>query len=1468
MKSNSFEKKSREKVKVAKKNNKSLAIIAVEARGVSTLAIKQFLKQLPDLENACLLINTQLNDKSRRELVETVEKITGIEVEGSRSRKKYLSGSISILTDNSSLKLSVSNSTNGKKKLVKTSGQLEFLKSCQSRSKNFIGVILKGTNDLDEMNVAPFFKNGSKLIIQDTVFKKNDGLKLNKKVKQEIIVPINKIGVHINECLVRAYAKSRVKKTSKKRKPGTLPENYFDILEHTILPFIVSKPDGTLLEINKAACELFGYSKSEFVKKKRNDIILINDDLRLKLKEREESGFVKGELIGIKKDGTRFPLEFTSKFFSDKNGEVNVCNTLSDISEQRNSELNRNLLMSNTEESFILIDEELKIISYNTKVEKLYANLLGLNIKIGDSILDYSMPNRKSILLENCLASLKGNGRQTEFKVDQKNGKFNYFQIKFSPAKNKENKIIGVVLTGMDVTEIHNAKEILLANERRFKAIVENGGESIIILNKKAVPIFVSQGVDLAFGKALHPEPNYTIFKMIYAEDLNYVKTKFSESLASPSKPIYGIKYRVKNIEGKLVWIESTFTNFCDDPAVGGVVNNFKDITDAVNLENKKNELSDELKKRNSFIESVLYNLPIGIVVNNIKNKEVTFVNRQFREIFGLDVAEIAIEDIPGNRNLKSEHGSNEILSRIDSMLDYPVDGIVKWDKLEVATKNGKQRFVNVKSMTLEGQGLLISTILDVTRESQQAGEIQLAKANYESLINGTSDLIWSIDSSMNVITANKAYKESIRQYINREPKAGDSVLIDDFGPELVSKWRNYYSRALNGESFLIDEQIYSPVAKRINYARISFNPIYNSDNSLFGVACFSKDVTEDILNLFELQKAKTDLVNIMNSSIDFICTIDGDMNFVKLSASMEEMLGLGSDKLEGINILNFIIQDDHQKTIQVAEEIIKSLEITNFENNVINKEGRVVPVVWSARWDDEDHLVYCVGRDVTADKFKEKALVESENKYKKLFENNPSPMFIWDFTSLQILDANEEALSKYGYTREDFLSLSLRELRPIEDVPMIEAITKSKEIYISTNKSVWRHKKKNGEIMFLEISSHLIEDNDRTYTLALLNDVTEKLKIEEQLKLMESVVVNASDSVVITEADPFDENGHRIIYVNEAFTKMTGYTSEEVVGKTPKLLQGPKSDKLALLGLSKALKRWESYTITMINYKKNGEEFWIELSVTPVANEKGWYTHWIAIERDVTERKNSEIRLEQLNEQLQKHSQELAISNQELEQFAYIASHDLQEPLRMVSSFLTQLENRYNELLDARGKKYIHFAVDGASRMRQIILDLLEYSKVGRGVDELEIVNFNQIIEDVKFFFRQQIDELNGQIEADDLPELKTRRSAIHQVFQNLIGNALKYSRTNVLPQISISIIDLPNVWRFSVKDNGIGINKVYFDKIFVIFQRLHGKGEYSGTGVGLAVAKKIIEQLGGSIWVESEEGFGSTFYFTIPKN
>ncbi|WP_026966880.1 PAS domain-containing protein [Algoriphagus terrigena] len=265
--------------------------------------------------------------------------------------------------------------------------------------------------------------------------------------------------------------------------------------------------------------------------------------------------------------------------------------------------------------------------------------------------------------------------------------------------------------------------------------------------------------------------------------------------------------------------------------------------------------------------------------------------------------------------------------------------------------------------------------------------------------------------------------------------------------------------------------------------------------------------------------------------------------------------------------------------------------------------------------------------------------------------------------------------------------------------------------------------------------------------------------------------------------------------------------------------------------------------------------------------NPEGQSIRIIGALSDITDRKEFENSLQRLNTNLERQTKELAVSNAELEQFAYVASHDLQEPLRMVSSFLSQLDRKYRGQMDEKAQSYIHFAVDGATRMRQIILDLLEYSRVGKVGKVLEEVNLEEVIFEVSQLQSQLIIEKGAKIEFGGHATVTSFRSPILQLFQNLISNALKYGKEDVPPVISIACREEKDHWLISVKDNGIGIRQEYFEKIFVIFQRLHAKDAYTGTGLGLAIVKKIIETLGGRIWLESVFGEGTTFYFTIAK-
>lgn len=243
----------------------------------------------------------------------------------------------------------------------------------------------------------------------------------------------------------------------------------------------------------------------------------------------------------------------------------------------------------------------------------------------------------------------------------------------------------------------------------------------------------------------------------------------------------------------------------------------------------------------------------------------------------------------------------------------------------------------------------------------------------------------------------------------------------------------------------------------------------------------------------------------------------------------------------------------------------------------------------------------------------------------------------------------------------------------------------------------------------------------------------------------------------------------------------------------------------------------------------------------------------------DVTERRSTENQLQQAN-------QELARSNADLERFAYVASHDLQEPLRMEAMYTELLGERYQGRLDEKAERYIAYAMDGARRMRQLIDDLLLYSRVQSEAKPAASTDLNEVVSDAIELLAGRIEATGAEVERDELPTVTADAAQLRQVLTNLIGNAIKYVSAGTTPRVRIEAERGQGEWVISVADNGIGVAPAHHARIFEIFQRLHGREEYPGTGIGLAIVKRVIERHGGRVWLASELGSGSTFYFSLP--
>jgi PAS domain S-box-containing protein len=634
-----------------------------------------------------------------------------------------------------------------------------------------------------------------------------------------------------------------------------------------------------------------------------------------------------------------------------------------------------------------------------------------------------------------------------------------------------------------------------------------------------------------------------------------------------------------------------------------------------------------------------------------------------------------------------------------------------------------------------------------------------------------------------------------------------------------------------------------------------------------------ARDVTERKRIEEEVSKSEARYRSLIETASAGVAIIDLKGEVVLVNEALCNMVGYSREELIGMNFVDFLHSDDAPRLLELFVEGLTGQDKNPIlEFRIIHGDGRILWLHSSPTalvQGNETIGFSAIIHDITERVQMEKALRQSEERFRNVLDNSLDMIYSMNLQTGKYEYVSPASKKVLGYSPEDFISIATEKLVSLVhpddagnlEQNIIDLITEGKTRTLSIEYRV-NHK----ELGYRWVSDNrsLVYDEGHmpVAVVGSLRDITERKLVEETLRLSEErfryVLDNSLDMIY-----SLNLYTGKYEYVSPASRKMLGYSPEEFIGGGLGVARATiHPDDIQRLDENfTELINSKGNTTPRIQYRVKHKELgyrWVSDSRSVVYDNGHTPVAVVGSMRDITERKEAEEKLNQI-------MAELARSNTELEQFAYVASHDLQEPLRMVAAYTQLLARRYKGKLDADADEFIGYAVDGATRMQQLINGLLDYSRVGTrgkpfGSTDCEAV-FNNAVANL----RAAIKETDAVVIHDHLPTVLADSTQMVQLFQNLLGNSIKF-HSDKPPEIHVRAQRNGSEWIFSVRDNGIGIDPKYFERIFIIFQRLHSRGEYPGTGIGLAICKKIVERHKGRIWVESELGKGATFYFTIP--
>lgn len=891
---------------------------------------------------------------------------------------------------------------------------------------------------------------------------------------------------------------------------------------------------------------------------------------------------------------------------------------------------------------------------------------------------------------------------------------------------------------------------------------------------------------------------------------------------------------------------------------------------------------SKELSNSNASLRSIIVGSKDSILYFN-RDKELTLFN------------DAAFDYFKNHFDVELKRGLNLLKSNLDQDANRIMDCVsraLKGEHIEIekslvdqTNEDQKHYSINHRPVTADDGTIMgvLSVAKDISALKNKEKDLRENESFLQAVLNATPYRYTVYNKKNELLFFNEEAEEAHIEILNVQLKKGANLENLYQGTQIDSEIRPEVEKIFNGEKVPPRSKVLADGA----HIDLEIFPIHNSKGEVIAALHSVVDVTERRAKDGQLLSRKAMLDAVINSSQESIYAIDRDFNVIVANdqAISDFKDHLNMDIAIGVNLRDVTSEEELERWNEAYFDPVfngKSVSVRgDFLNNSVVMENTYTPVIL-----ETGELVGCleVGRNLTEFLKNQELLQSSQSRYKSIVENSPTGIVGIDLTG-KVNHASPRVQRMFGYAESELIGKSILEFIAPSDHDKLNAdimkLLESKTEVQDQFKAI----DSKGEAMYIEGIASIISDdsgNPLEFLLAF-NDITEKAIIRkeniERTSIYETLIQNSFDGIDIISYDSKTGkagNGTLVVrnkLMNEMLNTIDSDalcdSPKELLSLSPEFQPNQKRSEDVLKGIFKEVFE-KGFSRSEFRLYANNRVCDIISSQRLITMEGKVYL--IRNYREITGRKKQEqIILKQIEDLNLKNAELLKYidSNLQLENFAYIASHDLKAPIRSVISFMQLLKNNIKDQIDEKNLKFLDIVLEASVNMQVLIDDLLSFSRINTQKVEIEDVDLTKLISRMLIELNTSIEEKDGEVILENMPaRINADESRIRQVFQNLITNGLKFTQKDAKPIITVSCKEDSEFYTFSVSDNGIGIEQEYLDKIFLMFKKLHSENKYQGTGIGLSICKKVVEQHEGSIWVESTMGQGSTFYFSIKKN